>query len=156
MPPLRRSLNRWRALSAAASAIAASLAIVLATRPPDVQYLERPAADPMFAMLGDDNAPMKLLAAWNPAEKRLTVTPASGSAPDPSHSHELWIIPADGKPRSLGTLPTAGPMRSPVAPSIVALFGEGATIAISVEPSGGSPTGQPTGPVVAAGKLQRT
>lgn len=154
---LHRSRNRWRAMSLAASAIAASLAIVLVTRPPDVRYLDRPAAaDPMFAMLGDEKAPMKLVAAWNPTEKRLTVTPASEPAADPTHSYELWIIPPNGKPRSLGTLPTEGAMRGPVAPSIVAMFGEGATIAISVEPSGGSPTGQPTGPVIAAGKLQRT
>jgi anti-sigma-K factor RskA len=35
-------------------------------------------------------------------------------------------------------------------------FAEGATLAISVEPAGGSPTGQPTGAVIAAGKLERT
>jgi anti-sigma-K factor RskA len=29
----------------------------------------------------------------------------------------------------------------------------GATLAISVEPIGGSPTGQPTGPVILTGKL---
>ena len=31
----------------------------------------------------------------------------------------------------------------------------GSTLAISIEPRGGSPTGQPTGPVVAAGTLER-
>jgi anti-sigma-K factor RskA len=30
---------------------------------------------------------------------------------------------------------------------------EGATIAVTVEPKGGSPTGNPTGPVVYSGKL---
>jgi anti-sigma-K factor RskA len=33
-------------------------------------------------------------------------------------------------------------------------FGNNATLAISVEPMGGSKTGQPTGPVVAHGKMQ--
>jgi len=32
---------------------------------------------------------------------------------------------------------------------------QGAVLAISLEPAGGSPTGQPTGPVVAAGDLKR-
>jgi anti-sigma-K factor RskA len=33
------------------------------------------------------------------------------------------------------------------------LLQQGATIAISVEPRGGSPTGAPTGPVIASGSL---
>jgi anti-sigma-K factor RskA len=32
----------------------------------------------------------------------------------------------------------------------------GATLAVSVEPVGGSPTGQPTGPVILTGKLTAT
>ncbi len=39
-----------------------------------------------------------------------------------------------------------------VKPDILAGFGPGTTLAISLEPKGGSPTGAPTGPVVAAGK----
>jgi anti-sigma-K factor RskA len=35
---------------------------------------------------------------------------------------------------------------------VLAGFGPGTTLAISLEPQGGSPTGLPTGPVVAAGK----
>jgi anti-sigma-K factor RskA len=32
-------------------------------------------------------------------------------------------------------------------------LGPDATLAVSLEPPGGSPTGQPTGPVIASGKL---
>jgi anti-sigma-K factor RskA len=39
-----------------------------------------------------------------------------------------------------------------VSPDILAGFGPGTTLAISLEPKGGSKTGAPTGPVVAAGK----
>jgi anti-sigma-K factor RskA len=39
---------------------------------------------------------------------------------------------------------------------MAAQLAEGATLALSVEPTGGSPTGLPTGAVIAAGKLQRT
>ena len=39
-----------------------------------------------------------------------------------------------------------------VAPDILVGFGEGTTLAITLEPKGGSPTAGPTGPVVAAGK----
>jgi anti-sigma-K factor RskA len=43
-------------------------------------------------------------------------------------------------------------VEEPMAPQIR----EGATLAVSLEPTGGSPTGQPTGPVIASGKLERT
>jgi anti-sigma-K factor RskA len=38
-----------------------------------------------------------------------------------------------------------------LSPEITARFGEGTVLAISVEPRGGSPSGAPTGPIVAKG-----
>lgn len=65
-------------------------------------------------------------------------------------SAELWAIRGSAAPRSLGVM-VAGRVVVPAA-----LRGEMAAdtvLAISIEPAGGSPTGLPTGPVVAAGKL---
>jgi anti-sigma-K factor RskA len=73
---------------------------------------------------------------------------------DPRHSHELWVIPAGGKPRSLGVMPDARQTHMQLADALAELMQEGATVAISVEPRGGSPTGSPTGPVVASGALR--
>jgi anti-sigma-K factor RskA len=42
----------------------------------------------------------------------------------------------------------------PVTPSLQQQLEQGAVLAVSVEPPGGSPTGQPTGPVVATGDLK--
>jgi anti-sigma-K factor RskA len=42
-----------------------------------------------------------------------------------------------------------------VEPQLSRELREGATLAVSVEPVGGSPTGLPTGPVIASGKLER-
>ena len=44
-------------------------------------------------------------------------------------------------------------MHMRLADTVAKLLQQGATIAISVEPPGGSPTGAPTGPVVASGSL---
>jgi anti-sigma-K factor RskA len=63
------------------------------------------------------------------------------------------VIPAGGKPRSLGTMPDRKQMHMKLADTLATLLQQGATIAISVEPRGGSPTGAPTGPVVASGAL---
>ena len=70
---------------------------------------------------------------------------------DTRHAHELWVIPSGGKPRSLGTMPAARQMHMRLADALAELMRQGATIAISVEPPGGSPTGAPTGPVIASG-----
>lgn len=82
----------------------------------------------------------------------IAVVPAAFSA-DATRVPELWLIPADGKPRPLGLL---SPDRSVTIAIPAALrsqaIGE-AVLAVSLEPPGGSPTGQPTGPVIASGKL---
>ena len=64
---------------------------------------------------------------------------------------ELWVIPADGKPRSLGVVPEKAAASMTVRPEHREMLAEGATLAVSLEPEGGSPTGQPTGPVVMTG-----
>jgi anti-sigma-K factor RskA len=154
---LHRRLNMWRGLAAGASALAATMAVVLVTRPPQIAppvTVEAPA--PMIAMLGDEQKQGALLvASWSPGENSLRIAAAAELASDPEHSHELWVIPADGTPRSLGTLPGTAKVQLGVEPQLSRELREGATLAVSVEPLGGSPTGAPTGPVVASGKLER-
>jgi anti-sigma-K factor RskA len=66
---------------------------------------------------------------------------------------ELWLIPADGVPRSLGVIGLGGTQRVTLAPTLLELVADGAVLAVSLEPVGGSPTGAPTGPVIATGRL---
>lgn len=155
---LRRSVARWRAAAAGMTALAASLGLVLLQQPRSAPVPvgdERPAATPLVAMLGDSDKAMKVVASWDPAAQQLVLAVAADMPPDPAHAHELWVIPAGGKPRSLGTMPAAKQMHMRLADALAELLKQGATIAISVEPPGGSPTGQPTGPVLAAGSLNR-
>jgi anti-sigma-K factor RskA len=84
------------------------------------------------------------------------VLAVAGDMPaDPRHSHELWVIPVGGKPHSLGTMGSGRQMHMQLADALARLLQQGATIAISVEPRGGSRTGAPTGPVVASGSLSK-
>jgi anti-sigma-K factor RskA len=76
-------------------------------------------------------------------------------APPPLQSTQdlqLWSIPkqAGMPPRSLGVLPRQGSLR--LALSDESLIESAAALAVSVEPTGGSTTGLPTGPVVLQGK----
>jgi anti-sigma-K factor RskA len=52
----------------------------------------------------------------------------------------------------MGVIPINASYDVKIAPEILAQFGPGTTLAISLEPKGGSKTGAPTGPVVAAGQ----
>lgn len=154
---LRRKLLVWRSAAGAMAALAACLAIVLITVPRTIPSPIVPTQGPrapMVAMLGDQGS-MKVVASWDPAARQLILAVPGNMPGDPTHSNELWIIPAGGKPRSLGTMPAGKQMHMRLADALAELLQQGATIAISVEPRGGSPTGAPTGPVVASGALTR-
>lgn len=154
---LRRKLTLWRSATAGLGAVAAVLATILLIQPrPSVtpRTVERPVAPPMVAMVGDEEA-AKVMVSWDPAGKQLVLATAGQLRADASHSHELWVIPTNGTPRSLGVMAADKPSHKRIADALAQLLQQGATIAISVEPRGGSPTGKPTGPVVASGALHQ-
>ncbi len=73
----------------------------------------------------------------------LTVQRVAGSPAAAGQVHELWIIAPGAAPVSLGLLADADLTVTTGAP-------KGWTLAITLEPAGGSPTGAPTGPILAA------
>ena len=148
------ALRRWRMFAAAASAVAASLALILVTRapaPPPTPTPAPAAAAPMLvATLQGDGSPAIVTISVSGGGK-LLVTPVR--LPTEGRVPELWVIPEDGKPRSLGVIQATSPSAVPSAPAHRPHVQRGATFAISREPEGGSPTGAPTGPVIASGKI---
>ncbi len=152
---LRRKVTLWRGYSAVATALAASLALFLVTRPSAEAPIAPPAPAPLVAMMEAEGSPAKLVATYDPASHMLLVTPAAGVSAVAGHAHELWLIPADGKPRSMGMVEPGAARRMAVPPAMLTEMKVEVTLALSVEPAGGSPSGLPTGPVVAAGKLVR-
>jgi len=154
---LRKRLNVWRGIAGGATALAATLAGVLLLQPRAAAppAIVQPAGTPMVAMLGDEQKQMKVMASWDPAGRQLVLVVAGDMPADPAHAHELWVIPAGGKPRSLGTMGGAKQSHMRLADALATLMENGATVAISVEPPGGSPTGSPTGPVIASGALTK-
>ena len=79
-----------------------------------------------------------------------------GVAPNrPQTSLELWLIAEGGSPRSLGLLPQGTGTTLALPPDALRDLRPGATLAVSLEPLGGSPGGAPTGPVLASTRLLR-
>lgn len=83
----------------------------------------------------------------------LELRPERPTVAGPTQSYELWLIPAGGgAPRSVAVLGDLA-ARIDVPPALREGLRPGATLAVSVEPAGGSPTGAPTGPVIFAGAI---
>jgi anti-sigma-K factor RskA len=70
------------------------------------------------------------------------------------HDYELWALPKDGNPVSLGVLPAAGTSTRALTAIQKTALASSSKVAVSIEPPGGSPTGQPTGEVVFTAPLR--
>lgn len=154
---LNRRLTRWKGFTAAASAIAASLALVVAydaTSPPPPVAVEPQGAPVMVASLMSPSNEIMLSAACQPDGRTLMLMPGKMQPPT-GMSYQLWLIPADGQPHSLGMIDKGRPMRMPVDPEMAPMFDESATLALSMEPMSGAPEGRPSGPMVASGPLRK-
>ncbi len=142
---LRRSVRRWRMTTVLTAAAAAVLAIVV--------VLDRTAPTPQsqfVAVLTAEGAKPAFVATVDTAKGTISVRRVATAAP-PDKSYELWSIEPNAAPKSLGVVERANLSRPlPVTPT------GNATLAISLEPKGGSPTGAPTGPVVFSGVLVST
>ena len=73
-----------------------------------------------------------------------------------ARARELWALPEGGAPVSLGLMPTTGTIDLALDDDQRAALAAAKNIAVSDEPSGGSPTGAPTGDVLYIAALVRT
>lgn len=131
----RRPLFGWLAGALTAAAVAVAAVVLLVPAPPA----------PVVATLGEADAPLRFEARFDGAA--LSVTRVAGTPAPQGQVQEVWIIAPDAAPVSLGLLDGESlTVAYPQAPA-------GWTLAVSLEPAGGSPTGAPTGPVLAAGTI---
>jgi anti-sigma-K factor RskA len=144
---LWQSLTFWRSFAIGSAALAAASIGALTF----IEISPAPRA-PMLATLGAASGQPNFVAAINAGGTSLLVVPAALLTSDP-RAMELWLIPAGDKPHSLGLIEPGRPVRLDVPHDLVARISADAALAVSMEPPGGSPTGQPTGPVIASGKL---
>lgn len=142
------SLTFWRSLSLASLVLAAVLVGVL-TSP----LLERPQVD-YLATLTDDKARTALLLTGDSRRQVLTVRLVDSAPVASDRVLQLWAVPQQGVPRSLGVLSGQGLIELPL--SAAALGDDVALLAVSLEPTGGSPSPDgPTGPILYKGNWVR-
>lgn len=112
-----------------------------------------PAPQPqLVASLAADGSPVHFLAVYNPQTGTVGLSHVAGDR-GAGKDFELWMIEGQNPPVSMGVIPVGATTHMAVDEASKAKLAAGAVLAISLEPTGGSPTGQPTGPVVAAGPL---
>jgi anti-sigma-K factor RskA len=150
------SLAFWRSFGLVAGGVATVLLaafLYLQARP-------QPDAQPLMLAVLSSPAPA--------SEARMVIT---FTAPDTVHVRnyrpwksvedegkglELWALPKEGAPRSLGMIPNVkGEMKLKVPVDDARLLNANA-LALSAEPKGGSPTKQPTGRVLCSGAVAST
>jgi anti-sigma-K factor RskA len=146
------NLQLWHWLGIGASAVAVALLVVVS--------LPRPTPTPtvvnagyMASTIQQDNGTTGWTATMDLQHARMVVVPATPVAFDQGRAPELWLIPAGGKPISVGMIARDKPTTLALDPALLAQLGPTAALAVSVEPIGGSPTGQPTGAVIAKGAI---
>jgi anti-sigma-K factor RskA len=85
---------------------------------------------------------------------RLVARAAKLPARPAGSDYELWALPAGAAPVSLGVLPAAGATRRTLTVMQKQALALSTQVAVSIEPRGGSPTGQPTGAVLFVAPLR--
>ncbi|MCF1710116.1 anti-sigma factor [Tabrizicola sp. J26] len=137
----RRRWAGWRFLAGVVTAAMVGLAILVFSGPP------APPGPILTAELRAETQPLLFEARYDGSAGTVTLTRRSGAGAEAGRDYELWSIGADGIPASLGLL--RGEEITLPAPAL----GPGMVLAVSLEPAGGSTTGQPTGPVLVTGAL---
>jgi anti-sigma-K factor RskA len=154
--------RRWRGIAQGVTALAACLVALIGVqtwRPDMLPQAMRPKAvpsapmRPLVAVLSRDGGPPAFVMTVDVASKTFTVRRA-GADPEGAKSYELWMVSDKfTQPRSLGIIGKSDFTPKAQLASYDKDTVDNATYAITLEPQGGSPTGQPTSAPIFAGKL---
>lgn len=136
--------KRWDYLGWALAAGLAALLLVprFITQPQDFA--------PAVVLNAGQQGSGQWIVSMDSGKRHLRLTPLNPQTLAVANSLQLWAISPGEKPRSLGLVAAEKPTELAVNSMTLA---QGMTIAISLEPAAGSPTGLPTGPVLYSGQL---
>ena len=151
------NLSFWRVSSFASGLLALALLVFVALPKPETPL----EAGRMVVVLNDlATRRPAMTASWEPGQpggRTLRIRVIGHAEMAPNTSWELWMLPGgDQKPVSLGLITTHETQVVKIPEALAVRLDAALGLAMSVEPAGGSPTGQPTGPVLYAGESIKT
>jgi anti-sigma-K factor RskA len=149
------NLALWRAVGIGGPVLAAITVALLAMPPATTVAPAAVNAGPaLVATLADAEGRPLLAAAYDPVGGAVRFAPvAQGGANQAGKVPELWVIEGQAAPKSLGVIDISAGSSHAIPRERLAGLKPGSILAISIEPVGGSPTGAPTGPIIATGAL---
>jgi anti-sigma-K factor RskA len=142
----------WRWASGVFATLAGALlvAAIIARDPPDFSDIS------IVAVVRDgERHPVWAIRLARAAHQISADTLRDEPAP-PGRVYQLWLLVADRTgPRQLGLLPPAGRKRIAVSPENARLLAGAGELVVTLEPAGGSPNREPSGPPVFRGAIER-
>lgn len=142
------SRGLWPVWSLMATAAALVLAVMLVQQP-----VPQPDARLSGAIVQADVSDPLWLVSESQGDSGLLMRSVAASSAQAGKDYELWVVPEDGNPLSLGVVLVGDTLQVELTDQARAMLNESRTLAISLEPEGGSPTGAPTGPILHVTKL---
>ncbi len=143
---LFQNINFWRNWGLGASALAASLLVVTSLG------MLQPKDAMLTAVLEDQGVARMVVE--QPNSNLITVKMVKPWKADDGKSLQLWVMPKDGVPRSIGIINQDGTTKISMG-DMDSMLNNGTAFALSKEPRGGSPTGQPTGMILCKGVIAK-
>jgi anti-sigma-K factor RskA len=157
-------LKFWRnaAMGGFAVAAASLAAVVVQVNQPPITIERQVPVSPQGELLSasvvsqEGRVQPLFVAAYDPDRKSLIVTSLLPEGSERDKVHELWLIAGQDNPKSLGLVESGKAKVIALPTELMGKMSEGAALAVSEEPLGGSknPAG-PSGPVIGVGKLSK-
>lgn len=151
-----RITRTWAMLATAASMLLGVALYQQMSAPPPApvivtERVEVPA-ETYVALLAAPGKASQWTVSLQPGSRELRISASGAPQIDASHDAELWLL-TDAGPVSLGLLPKSGEVRRALPAGLPSA--QGRTLAVSLEPAGGSRKAGPSGPVLTASPVMR-
>ena len=144
------SLALWRGVAGIAVAVAVvAVGLNVITPRPDASAL---ATQLVAALQANEGSGVEFVAFYDQQSGEVRITSLKGDA-IAGKDYELWYIKGDSPAVSMGVLPVNERREIPLDAAAKAGIEAGTTLAVTLEQTGGSPTGVAQGPIVAVGKI---
>jgi anti-sigma-K factor RskA len=138
----------WRAIAGGAVAVAVA-AVGFNMMQPRFDA-DQMAVQLVAALQMHEGSGVEFIAVYDQNQGQVRITSLNGEAV-PDKDFELWYINGDEPAVSMGVIPVHQRLEIPLDASAKASIGPGTVLAVTLEQTGGSPTGVAQGPIVAVG-----